>query len=364
MPGLSCGIVGLPNVGKSTLFNALTANRASASNYPFCTIDPNIGVVEVSDTRIPVLAELSKSKKVVYATMEFVDIAGLVKGASSGEGLGNKFLANIRETDDIVHVVRCFDDTNVVNVHGDIDPIRDIEVINLELILADLQMADNSLEKLRKQSKGKRGYTIVITALERVKDHLDGGSPVRSLSLNETELESLNPYPFLTAKRVLYVANVSDDCLPDMENEYVAQIRSYAEKEGNEVIAVCSKLEEEIAQCDPDDRKELLDSYGLVESGLERLIKASFHMLGLLTFLTTGELESRAWTIRRGTPAPEAAGKIHTDIQRGFIRAEVINYDDMVACNGRTGAKEAGKMRVEGKDYVVKDGDVIVFLHS
>jgi len=364
MAGLSCGIVGLPNVGKSTLFNALTSNEAGASNYPFCTIDPNIGIVEVPDYRLAVLAELSNSKKIVPATMEFFDIAGLVKGASTGEGLGNKFLANIRETDAIAHVVRCFEDPNVVHVSGNIDPIRDIEIINLELILADMQMAENSLEKLRKQARGNKDLLLTIACLERARDHLDEGLPVRTLQLDYKEHELLKSYPFLTGKRVLYVANVSDENLPELENEHVARIREYAAKEGNDVIAVCSKLEEEIAQCDPDERNELLESFGFEKSGLERLIKVSFNMLGLMTFLTTGEIETRAWTILEGATAPEAAGKIHSDIQRGFIRAEVVAYEDMVSYKGRNGAREVGKMRVEGKDYIVKDGDVVLFLHS
>ena len=361
MAGLSCGIVGLPNVGKSTIFNALTAHKADASNYPFCTIDPNVGVVEIPDPRLAVLAEISKSKKTVHATMEFVDIAGLVKGASKGEGLGNKFLANIRETDDIVHVVRCFDNDDVVHVNGNIDPIRDIETINLELALADMQMLENVLDRVERQSRGKKEMVPTIECLRRVREHLDTGKSVRSMDLADNEKEILKPYPFLTQKSVLYAANVADN---GMENEYVERVRKYAEAEGSEVITICGKLEEEIAQCDPAERRELLESFGLEESGLARLIKASFHMLGLITFLTTGEPESRAWPIPRNTVAPEAAGKIHTDIQRGFIRAEVISYHDVVEYGGRNGAKEVGKMRIEGKEYIVQDEDVILFLHN
>lgn len=364
MAGLSCGIVGLPNVGKSTLFNALTSNQAEASNYPFCTIDPNIGVVDVYDPRLEFLSALSHSSKLVYATMQFVDIAGLVAGASQGEGLGNQFLSNIRETDAIVHVVRCFASDDVIHVSGDVDPIRDIEVINLELCLSDLQMVDNSISRLEKQVKSKKELVEALETLKKVKPHLDAGKPLRTFSLTKEEKEHLAPYPFLTAKKVLYAANVSEHDLPHMENDYVKQVREYAEKEGNSVIPICAKLEEEIAQLTPAERGDFLHSLGLSQSGLQRLIKASFDMLGLITFLTTGEMETRAWTIKRNTPAVEAAGKIHTDIQKGFIRAEVVAYDDMVAFKGRNGAKEMGKVRIEGRDYTVKDGDVIVFMHN
>ncbi len=362
--GLSCGIVGLPNVGKSTLFNALTAAGAEASNYPFCTIDPNVGIVELEDPRLAILSALSQSKRLIYAAMEFLDIAGLVKGASKGEGLGNKFLANIRETDAIVHVVRCFESEDVVHVSGKVDPIQDIEIINLELLLADLQMVENSMQRLEKQMKGKKELQATYDLLKRIKEHLDQNQPVRTFALTAEEKELLKPYPFLTAKKCLYVANVSENDLPAMENEYVARVRAFAEAEGNEVIAICAKLEAEIAQLPKGERKEFLDTLGLAESGLQRLVKASFHLLDLVTYLTTGEMETRAWTIKRNTKAPEAAGRIHSDIQRGFIRAEVIAYDDMVAYKGRAGARDAGKLRAEGKDYVVQDGDVMLFLHS
>lgn len=360
---LSAGIVGLPNVGKSTLFNALTSNQAAASNYPFCTIDPNVGVVDVYDPRLEILSGLSHSKKIIYAAMEFVDIAGLVAGASKGEGLGNKFLANIRETDAIVHVVRCFESSDIIHVAGKVDPIHDIEIINLELRLADLQMVENVLSRLEKQLKTKKELGPVIECLQRVQAHLNENKPVRTMVFTAEEQEWMKAYPFLSAKKVLYVANVSEDDLPAMDNAYVRQVKAYAEAEGNAVIPICAKLEEEIAQLPLEERKEFLSSLGLTESGLDRLIRSSFQMLGLLTYLTTGEIETRAWTISSGTNAAEAAGKIHTDIQKGFIRAEVVSFADMVAYKGRAGAREAGKVRVEGRDYIVHDGDVILFMH-
>lgn len=364
MSSLSCGIVGLPNVGKSTLFNALTANQAEASNYPFCTIDPNIGRVPVADPRLNILSEQSHSQKIIPAVMEFVDIAGLVKGASTGEGLGNKFLTNIRETDAIVHVVRCFDSSDIIHVSGKVDPIQDIEVINLELILSDLQTVQNALPRLEKASRGKKEAELSIATLKKVEAHLNQSKSLRLLELTPEEKESISAYNFLTSKKVLYACNVSDNDLPSMENDYVRQVRAYAEKEGNLVIPICAKLESEISQLNAEDRALFLKDLGLEMSGLDRLIKASFSMLGLITFITTGEIETRAWTIKKGMTAQESAGKIHTDIQKGFIRAEVVSFEDMIKYNGRVKAREAGRARSEGKGYIVEDGDVILFMHN
>jgi len=364
MAGLSCGIVGLPNVGKSTLFNALTRKGAAAANYPFCTIDPNVGIVPVEDKRLEVLAKLSHTKNIIPAPITFVDIAGLVKGAAQGEGLGNQFLSHIRETDAIIHVVRCFENDDVIHVEGKVDPIRDIGVINLELILADLQMVDNVIKKLEKQIKGNKELLPVMAALQKAKQFLDAEKPLNRCEFTDEEKKALSAYPFLTAKKVLYACNVSESDLPTMENEFVERVRDYAKQENNPVITICAKLEEELALLSHEESLEYLQGLGLQETGLQRLVKASFRLLDLITFITTGEMETRAWTIKKGTKAPEAAGKIHSDLEKGFIRAEVITYEDFVHYGSRNGAKEAGKARSEGKDYIVKDGDVILFFHN
>ena len=364
MSNLSCGIVGLPNVGKSTLFNALTRKQIPSENYPFCTIDPNLGIVNVSDPRLKILSDQTHSKKIVPATVSFVDIAGLVKGASKGEGLGNQFLTHIRETDAIIQVVRCFEDENVIHVSGKVNPLDDIEIISIELILADLQMAENTLSRLEKQAKGKKELQPAVDFLKKAVIHLNETQPLRSLKLTEEEEIASRSYNFITMKKVLYVCNVGEGDVPSFDNALVQMVKEYAAKEGSSVVPICARLEEEISQLDENDAKEFLSSLGLKESGLDRLIREAFSLLDLITYITTGEIETRAWTIKKGTPADEAAGKIHSDIQKGFIRAEVVSYDDMIQYKGRVGAREAGKARAEGRDYIMKDGDVVLFFHN
>lgn len=361
---MKLGIVGLPNVGKSTLFNSLTKAGAESANYPFCTIDPNVGVVTVPDKRLDVLGEMYHTKKIIPAAIEFVDIAGLVKGASKGEGLGNQFLANIREVDAIVHVVRCFENSNIVHVDGSIDPLRDIETINLELIFSDLEILERRIAKTTKMARNDKAAAKELDLLNRVKAHLEENKLAKSfVTDDEDEQAWFAGYNLLTAKPVIFAANVSEDDLADdgASNEGVKAVREYAAKEECEVFVVCAEIEEEIAQLDEDEKKMFLDDLGLEESGLEKLIKASYHLLGLISYLTAGEPEVRAWTIKRGTKAPQAAGKIHTDFERGFIRAEVVSYDDLMECGSHTAAKEKGLVRLEGKEYVVQDGDIMLF---
>ena len=361
---MKLGIVGLPNVGKSTLFNSLTKAGAESPNYPFCTIDPNIGVVAVPDERLQKLGEMYQSKKVTPAVIEFVDIAGLVKGASKGEGLGNQFLANIREVDAIVHVVRCFDDTNIIHVEGSVDPIRDIETINLELIFSDLEILERRYSKVAKLANNDKSARKEKEMLERLKAHLEDGKLAKSFEPEDEDEEGfLAEYNLLTAKPVIFAANVKDEDLVDdgNSNPYVAKVREYAAGEGSEVFVVCAQIEQEISELDDDEKAMFMEDLGIKSSGLDKLIKASYSLLGLMSYLTAGETETRAWTIKKGTKAPQAAGKIHTDFERGFIRAEVVNYQDLLDCGSYTAAKEKGLVGLEGKEYVVQDGDVILF---
>lgn len=358
---LSCGIVGLPNIGKSTLFNALTKMMIAANNFPFCTIEPNTGIVDVPDPNIDTLSDLTKSEKRVHASIKFIDIAGLVKGASKGEGLGNKFLSNIRETDLIIHVVRCFNDINVTHVDGKVDPVADAETINLELILADIQVAENAKEKIEKKFKAQKEKPLLMTVLEKVIAHLVEEKPLRTCDLSKEELNELKILPFLTLKPMIYVANIAEEDLEVGENENSQKLKAYADKQNCLMVTISAKIEQELAGLSDEDAKEYLASYNLTEKGLDRLINTAFSQLGLITYYTTGEKETRAWTIKRGTKAPEAAGKIHTDLQKGFIRAEVISFADMVKFKTRPAAKSAGVAKMEGKDYIVNDDDVILF---
>ena len=361
---MKLGIVGLPNVGKSTLFNSLTKAGAESANYPFCTIDPNVGVVAVPDERLKLLGDLYHSKKVTPAVIEFVDIAGLVKGASKGEGLGNQFLSNIREVDAIVHVVRCFEDSNVVHVDGNVNPLRDIETINLELIFSDLEILERRIAKVAKGARMDKEQAKELAMLERVKERLeDGKLAIGFETEDEDEEEYFKNLNLLTAKPVIYAANVGEEDLANdgADNAGVQAVREYAKETGSEVFAICAQIEEEISELDDEERQMFLDDLGLKESGLEKLIRASYHLLGLMSFLTSGEDETRAWTIKQGTKAPQAAGKIHTDFERGFIKAEVVNYKDLLENGSLAAAREKGLVRMEGKEYVVQDCDVILF---
>lgn len=361
---MKLGIVGLPNVGKSTLFNSLTKAGAESANYPFCTIDPNVGVVTVPDERLKLLGDFYHSKKVTPAVIEFVDIAGLVKGASKGEGLGNQFLANIREVDAIVHVVRCFEDPNVIHVDGSIDPIRDIETINLELVFSDLEILERRIAKVTKTARMDKEAAKELDFLQKIKAHLEDGKLAITMELETEDEEAwMGTYNLLTWKPVIYAANVAEDELADdgASNPHVKAVKDYAVQQNSEVFVICAGIEEEISELDDDGRKMFLEDLGLTESGLEKLVRASYRLLGLMSFLTSGEDETRAWTIKIGTKAPQAAGKIHTDFERGFIKAEVVNYQDLLDCGSYAGAREKGLVRMEGKEYVVQDGDVILF---
>ena len=357
---MKIGIVGLPNVGKSTLFNSITKAGAECANYPFCTIEPNVGVVPVPDERLDNLAKMYNPQKVTHAIVEFVDIAGLVKGASKGEGLGNKFLAHIRETDAICQVVRCFEDSNIIHVDGSVNPVRDIETINLELIFADIETVNKRIDRATKLLKADKKYKFELDTWEKIKEALENGKCARSLEYSEEELEVIKDAFLLTMKPVLYIANVSEEQLGE-DDEKVKEVKEYVKNNKAEVVKLCVKIEEELSSLEPDDKKEMLDALGLEESGLDKVIKKSYELLGLMSFLTAGEPEVRAWTIKKGTKAPQAAGKIHSDIERGFIKAEIVSYDDLMKEGSMLAAKEKGLVRSEGKEYVMQDGDIVLF---
>lgn len=358
---MKIGIVGLPNVGKSTLFNSITNAGAECANYPFCTIEPNVGIVPVPDERLEVLGKMYETEKITHAVIEFVDIAGLVKGASKGEGLGNKFLSHIRETDAILEVVRCFDDSNIIHVNGSVDPIRDIETINYELELADLETVNKRIERAAKLAKGDKAYIDEENAFKKVRETLEQGKPARTTDLNEEEKKLIKDAFLITMKPVLYVANISEDDIGKEDNEYVKKVTEYAKNDNAEVIKLSAKIEEDLSTLENDEKSEMLEALGLEESGLDKVVRASYDLLGLMSYLTAGKKEVRAWTIKKGTKAPQAAGKIHTDFERGFIKAEIVSYNDLIDNGSMQKAKEKGLVRMEGKDYIMQEGDIVEF---